>query len=220
MKNLATKFLTEEEKKEVESCVKEVEKNTSGEIVPMIVSASYHYPMSNMIGALIFSLLISIGVTLVFSIRKSWGGATVLDLWLFPAVFAVSFLLFHEVVKRILWLKRIFITKAEIDEEVEEAALTSFYRNGLNNTRDRTGILIFISVFERRTFVLADEGINAKVDTGIWQEIVDTVVQSIRQRRQAEGICRAVRRCGDLIRNAFPIKADDTDELDNLIVED
>jgi putative membrane protein len=220
MKNLATKFLTEEEKKEIESCVKEVEKNTSGEIVPMVVSASYHYPMSNMIGALIFSLLISIGVTLVFSIRKSWGGATALDLWLFPAVFAVSFLLFHELVKRIPWLKRIFITKAEIDEEVEEAALTSFYRNGLNNTRDRTGILIFISVFERRTFVLADEGINAKVDTGVWQEIVDTVVQSIRQRRQAEGICQAVRRCGDLIRKAFPIKADDTDELDNLIVED
>jgi len=220
MKNLAIKFLTEEEKREIETCVKEVEKNTSGEIVPLVVSASYHYPMSNMIGALIFGLLISVVVTLVFSIRKSWGGVTALDLWLFPAVFAVSFLLFHELIKRISWLKRIFITKAEINEEVEEAALTSFYRNGLNNTRDRTGILIFISVFERRAFVLADEGINAKVDTGVWQEIVGTVVQGIRQRRQAQGICRAVRRCGDLIRKAFPIKSGDTDELDNLIVED
>ncbi len=220
MKNLAIKFLTEEEKREIETCVKEVEKNTSGEIVPLVVSASYHYPMSNMIGALIFGLLISVVLTLVFSIRKSWGGVTALDLWLFPAVFAVSFLLFHELIKRISWLKRIFITKAEINEEVEEAALTSFYRNGLNNTRDRTGILIFISVFERRAFVLADEGINAKVDTGVWQEIVGTVVQGIRQRRQAQGICRAVRRCGDLIRKAFPIKSDDTDELDNLIVED
>jgi len=220
MKNLAIKFLTEEEKREIETCVKEVEKNTSGEIVPLVVSASYHYPMSNMIGALIFGLLISVVLTLVFSIRKSWGGVTALDLWLFPAVFAVSFLLFHELIKRISWLKRIFITKAEINEEVEEAALTSFYRNGLNNTRDRTGILIFISVFERRAFVLADEGINAKVDTGVWQEIVGTVVQGIRQRRQAQGICRAVRRCGDLIRKAFPIKSGDTDELDNLIVKD
>jgi putative membrane protein len=220
MKNLATKFLTEEEKGEIETCVKEVEKNTSGEIVPMVVSASYHYPMSNMIGALIFGLLISIAVTLVFSIRNSWGGVTALDLWLFPAVFAVSFLVFHELVKRILWLKRVFITKAEINEEVEEAALTSFYRNGLNNTRDRTGILIFISVFERRAFVLADEGINVKVDPGAWQEIVDSVVHSIRGRRQGAGICQAVRRCGDLIREHFPIKADDTDELDNLIVED
>jgi len=135
-------------------------------------------------------------------------------------VFAVSFLLFHELIKRILGLKRIFVTKAEITEEVEEAALTSFYRNGLNNTRDRTGILIFISVFERKALVVADEGINAKVDTGVWQEVVDLVVNSIKQRHQAEGICRAIRRCGELIREHFPIKADDTNELDNLIVED
>ncbi len=220
MKNLASKFLTDEEKHSVEACVKEVEKTTSGEIVPMIVSASYHYPMSNMIGGLIFALLISVAFTLAYSIQKSWGGVTAMDLWLFPAVFAVSFLLFHELVKRIPGLKRIFITRAEITEEVEEAALTSFYRNGLNKTRDRTGILIFISVFERKALVLADEGINAKVDTAVWQEVVDLVVNSIKQRKQAEGICRAIRRCGGLIGEYFPIKKDDTNELDNLIVED
>jgi putative membrane protein len=220
MKNLASKFLSEPEKQSVEACVKEVEKSTSGEIVPMIVSSSYHYPMSDMIGGLIFALLIAVAVTLVYSIQKSWGGVTAIDLWLFPAVFAVSFLLFHELVKRIPGLKRIFITRAEITEEVEEAALTSFYRNGLNNTRDRTGILIFISVFERKALVLADEGINAKVDTAVWQEVVDLVVNGIKQRKQTEGICRAVRRCGGLISEHFPIKKDDTNELDNLIVED
>jgi putative membrane protein len=220
MKNLASKFLSEQDKHAVQACVTEVEKNTSGEIVPMVVSSSYHYPMSNMIGGLIFALLIAVGVTLGYGIQKSWGGITAMDLWLFPAVFAVAFLLFHELVKRIPGLKRIFITKAEIAEEVEEAALTSFYRNGLNNTRDRTGILIFISVFERKAYVLADEGINAKVDTSVWQEVIDLVVSSIKQRKQAEGICRAVKRCGELIRESFPIKADDTDELGNLIIED
>ena len=163
MKNLSAKFLSDADRKTIESCVREVEKNTSGEIVPMVVSASYHYPMSNMIGGLIFALLIAIAITLVYSIQKAWGGVTAIDLWLFPAVLAVAFLLFHELVKRIPRLKRIFITKAEIAEEVEEAAVTSFFRNGLNNTRDRTGILIFISVFERQAFVLADEGIHAKV---------------------------------------------------------
>jgi putative membrane protein len=186
----------------------------------MVVSSSYHYPMSNMIGGLISALLISVGVTLAYSFQKAWGGVTAMDLWLFPAVFAVTFLLFHELVKRIPLLKRIFITKAEIAEEVEEAALTSFYRNGLNNTRDRTGILIFISVFERRALVLADEGINAKVDSSVWQEVVDLVVSSIKAHQQTEGICRAIRRCGELIHEHFPIKRDDTDELDNLIVED
>jgi putative membrane protein len=220
MKKLASKFLSEQDKHAVQACVAEVEKNTSGEIVPMIVSSSYHYPMSDMIGGLIFSLLVAVGVTLAYSIRKSWGGVAAMDLWLFPAVFAVAFLVFHELVKRISGLKRIFITKAEIAEEVEEAALTSFYRNGLNDTRDHTGILIFISVFERKAYVLADEGINAKVDKAVWQQVIDLVVDGIKQHRQAEGICRAVRRCGELIHEHFPIKADDTNELGNLIIED
>jgi putative membrane protein len=220
MKKLASKFLTEQDKHAVQSCVAEVEKSTSGEIVPMVVSSSYHYPMSDMIGGLIIALLVSIAVTLVYSIRKSWGGVTAMDLWLFPAVFAVAFLLFHELVKRISGLKRIFITKAEIAEEVEEAALTAFYRNDLNDTRDRTGILIFISVFERQAYVLADEGINAKVDKTVWQEVIDLVVNGIKERKQAEGICGAIRRCGELIREHFPIKPDDTNELGNLIIED
>ena len=220
MKNLASKFLTEQDKHAVQTCVAEVEKNTSGEIVPMVVSSSYHYPMSNMIGGLIISLLIAIGVTLAYSIRKSWGGVTAMDIWLFPAVFAVAFLLFYELVKRIPGLKRIFITKAEIAEEVEEAALSAFYRNGLDNTRDRTGILIFISVFERQAYVLADEGINAKVDKAVWQGVINLVVNGIKQHKQAEGICKAVRRCGELIREHFSIKADDTNELGNLIIED
>ena len=53
-----------------------------------------------------------------------------------------------------------------------------------------------------------------------WQEVVDIVVNSIKKRKQAEGICRAVLRCGELIREHFPIKKDDTDELGNLIIED
>ncbi len=220
MKNLASRFLNETQKKAIEGCVREVEKSTSGEIVPMVVSASYHYPMANLIGALAISLLVSIAVTLVISIRRSWAEVSVYYLWLFPAVFAVTFLLFHELLRRLPAFKRLFISKGEIAEEVEEAALTSFYRRGLHNTRDKTGILIFISVFERRACVLADEGINARVDARVWQEIVDLVIQGIKQRRQSEAICRAVQRCGDLIREHFPIKPEDTNELDNLIVED
>jgi putative membrane protein len=220
MKSLARKFLNDPERAQIEACVREVETTTSGEIVPMVVSASYHYPMAAMLGALIVSLLVAGAATAVISIQRAWEGFGLFDLWMFPAVFAVAFLLLHELIKRVSGLKRLFVTSGEINEEVEEAALTSFYRHRLNNTRDKTGILIFISVFERRALVLADEGINAQVDTGTWKDIVDVVVQGIRQKRQAEAICEAVRRCGRIVQDKFPRKRDDTDELRNLIVED
>jgi putative membrane protein len=220
MKNLAKSFLSEEEQARVVEAVKEAETVTSGEIVPMVVSSSYHYPLSNLIGALGGSLVLALAATLLVSYRRSWGGPELFDLWIFPAVFAVAFVLCFLLVKSLPALKRLLITKAEIAEEVEEAALTSFYRQGLNNTRDKTGILIFISVFERQVRVLADQGINDRVESGVWQELVDTIIAGIKSRRQAEAVCAAVGRCGELLKEHFPIKPDDSDELSNLIIEE
>jgi putative membrane protein len=219
-RTLARKFLNDTEREQIQACVREVEATTSGEIVPMVVSTSYHYPMASMIGALILSLLISAATTFFIALSRGWGEYSSYDLWIFPAVFAVSFLLLHELIKRLPGLKRFFTTRAEMAEEVEEAALTSFYRQRLNNTRDRTGILIFISVFERLAYVLADEGINAKVETRVWEEVVEEAVTGIRRSRQAEAICQAVRRCGEIVHSNFPRKPDDTNELRDLIVED
>jgi putative membrane protein len=219
MKNLAKEFLSPEEQKQIQACVQETEKSTSGEIVPMVVSASYHYPMASLLGALIVSLLLAVGLTVAESIRRAWGGLTLFDLWLFPAAFGVCLLVLHELIKAVPALKRLFITSAEIAEEVEEAALTAFYRQGLGETRDRTGILIYISVFERRAYVLADKGINEKVKPETWGEVVRLVTRGFRERRHAEAVSQAVRRCGELLHGHFPIKPDDKNELKNLIVE-
>ena len=80
-------------------------------------------------------------------------------------------------------------------------------------------MLIFVSVFERRVWILADRGINAKVAQGHWDGPVRAIVEGIRQRRQGEAICQAVAAVGDVLAAHFPIKPDDRDELRNLIVE-
>ncbi len=219
MRNLTKKFLTEADRKRIVESVKKVEKITSGEIVPMVVSSSYSYPLANVLGALSIGSVIAVLVTLYVSYTKSWEGFTAYDLWTFPAVFSVSFVLFYFVVKLVLPLKRIFISKEEMRHEVEEAALTSFYKHGLGNTRDKTGVLIYISVFERLAYVLADEGINAKVNPDVWKEVVNRIIRGIKEKRQADGIVEAVKLCGDLLKENFPIKPDDTDELENLIVD-
>lgn len=211
MKDLAAKFLTESEKEKIINAVKNVEKITSGEIVPMVVSSSYHYPVSNIIGSFIISMIISLAV--VFTLRNH-------DLWLFLSVFMVSLVIFHELVKAQHPLKRLFISEKEINQEVEEAAITSFFNKGLSNTRDKTGVLIFISVFERKVWVLADSGINKKVQHDTWKNIVDVIIDGIRNKQQGEAIVKAITMVGDILKNHFPVRDDDTDELDNLIVED
>ena len=201
-------------------CVQEVEKHTSGEIVPVVASSSYGYPAAVLLGALVAAVVLAGALTAADMLLKPWGAFSPLDMWVFPAVFAVAFLGFHELIRGVPALKRLFMSHAQMDAEVGEAALTAFYRHRLAHTRDRTGILIYVSVFERRAAVLADEGINAKVPTDSWRQVVDLVVKGIREGRRAEGLCAAVSRCGELVTASFPIREGDKNELRNLIVEE
>jgi putative membrane protein len=220
MKSLASRFLTAAGRERVTRCVQEVEKTTSCEIVPFVRSASYHYPAATLLGALLLSVLIAAAATAADAVFKPWGSLNLFDLWVFPAVFAVCFLVVYPLLRGLPVLKRLFISRADMAEEVGEAALTAFYRHRLAETRDRTGILLFVSVYERRAVVLADKGINAKVAPETWQQVVELVLRGIREGRRAEGLCEAVTRCGQLIASQFPIRAGDKDELRNLIVED
>jgi putative membrane protein len=216
MKDLAKRFLSDTERQKVMAAVKEAEKLTSGEIVPMVVSASYRYPMANVIGAAALALPISLILTPLVGGRL-WVGTQ--NMWLFLGFLVLLFVVFHEIVKRTYWLKRWFISQREIDEEVEEAALTGFFKEGLYRTRDETGVLVFISVFEHKVWILADRSINEKVSEGQWDDIVKIIVDGIKHKRPAESICEAVEKIGDLLKKHFPIGPDDTDELKNLIVD-
>jgi putative membrane protein len=215
MKNLTDTFLSERDREKIRSAVENAERKTSGEIVPMVVSSSYHYPMSDVLGATAFAFPLSVLLTLVICSRlwiENQG------MWVFIGLFALLFVACHVLIRKIPPLKRLFISRREIDEEVEEAAVTAFFREGLYKTRDETGVLVFISVFERKVWVLADRGIHTHMGQEAWVGIVDHITRGIREKRQAEAICEAVGRIGDMLATYFPIKDDDTNELGNLIV--
>ncbi len=63
-------------------------------------------------------------------------------------------------------VKRLVASKNRIGEAVHIFALASFSEHGLHYTREHTGILILVSLLEHRVEVLADRGINAKVEKG------------------------------------------------------
>ena len=216
MKNLVKQFLSDDQRARVTAAVEKAEKLTAGEIVVMFISASYHYPMANVIGATTFAIPLALIFTPVIG-RWLWIGNQ--NMWLFLGLFTVFFILFHEIIKRTYWLKRYFISRKEIDAEVKEAAVTHFFYHGLYCTRDKTGVLVLISVFERRVWVLADQGINAKVARGQWDEIVKMITDGIKQKRATGAICAAVEKIGDLLKVHFPIKPDDIDELENVIID-
>lgn len=216
MKDLAQKLLNQQEQAQVEAAVQAAEKRTSGEIVCMIVSSSYHYPMANVIGATALALPLALILT---PLAGGWLWLGTQNLWLFLGIFTILFMAGYLAVKHSAALKRIFVSRKEMDLEVEEAAITSFFQHGLYRTRDNNGILLFISVFEHKVWILADEGVNEKVPEGHWDAIVSRLTEGIRRKQAAAAICRAINTIGEELRQHFPIKEDDTDELKNLIIE-
>ena len=212
MKNPAISLLNEEEKKQVEAAVAAAEKKTSGEIICMIVHSSYHYPMANVIGATAIALPLALLLTPLIG---AWLWIGTQNMWLFLGIFTIFFILGYLTVKWIPMLKRWFVSQSDIDKEVEEAATTQFFLRGLYRTRDRNGMLLFISVFEHKVWVLADKGINEKVPEGQWDAIVTRLTEGLRRHQAAGAICRAINTIGEELKQHFPIKEDDTNELPN-----
>lgn len=215
MQSLATTFLTRNEQDRVTAEVHRAEKMTSGEIVPMIVSASHHYPMAAVRGAALISLVPALLLTSLLG-SSLWLGQD--NMYLFVLFFALCYFPLQYFIGRTPRLLRLFLVSDEVEEEVEEAAITGFYGEGLYRTREENGILIFISVLEHRVWILGDRGINARIEPATWQHIVDDLTGGIKDGNQAEALCQAIRTVGEMLGTHFPHHRDDTDELHNLII--
>ncbi len=223
-------FINERDRSAITDAVKQAETRTSGEIVPMVVSASSEYPAATFLAALVLSLCAGIIGAFaimysdrVFSLLTGMIAAPVyqrmLSLLVFLAVFLPSLPVFRFLVAVAPVMKKLFLSRGEIMEQVKETAFTAFQRHNLDKTRERNGILIFISVFERQVRIIADSGINDRVAPGEWQGIADALVSGIKKGNPAGAIIEAVRSCGELLGKHFPSRPGDTNELKNLIVE-
>lgn len=207
--NRAAKFFSEAEQSRIKAAVQACEARTSGEVVPVLVDAAYDYPKAEIIAGGSFAIGLALIVT--------WLSANDSH-WIFPAVFLALYFPCMLLFRHFPWLKRVLISPVEFDAEVREKALVTFVEHGIYRTKGGSGILILVSLFEHRVFVLADEGINARVPLHTWDEIVATVTKGIVEKRACDALCEAIGRCGDLLAHEFPRQDDDTNELPDLII--
>jgi len=207
----AQRFFTDEEKERIRQAVVAAEQRTSGEIVPMIVAACRPYAEIEL-GGLAAGL--AMGTLAALFLHDPWGPIqTQLSLPLTGGILGY-------ILCRIPAIKRRLISNARIDEAVHLRSLAAFTAHGLHYTMAHTGILIFASLFEHRVEVLADKGINEKVQPGTWDEVVRILTSALKSNNACEAFCAAIERCGEILTTHFPRQPDDRDELkDDLVTE-
>ena len=190
----------------IASAVAAAEATTSGEIVVAVVPSSDHYPRAELLAALTVGIPVAVAVTLASGPDSVWRFLPIMVLCVLACLTAV---------RRWPLLKRPFISRAVCHEEVRQRAIQGFYDYRLYQTRDATGVLLFLSLLERRVELLADTGLDDRVPAGTWERVVETLTAALRARDHLPGIVRAIEQIGQILATHAPPRPDDKDELDN-----
>jgi putative membrane protein len=218
--NMRLKSFSEKDSQKIAEATKTAEMKTSGEIFTVLTQECDDYHGNVFIVSIIPYLLVT-----AFIIIFSGTFITVLqgmvweieqDSLVFMAVIIplIFFVVFY-VLFSIPMLKYNIISKNRMRKEVRLHAESAFFRHGITATEGATGVLIFISMFERRVELLVDYKIQQKISNDKWEEVVLNIIKGIQSDNFVEVLGAEIIRCGDILSNDFPREMDDVDELDN-----
>jgi uncharacterized membrane protein len=97
--------------------------------------------------------------------------------------------------------------------DVRERAAYLFKKLDMTNTEQHNGVLFYLSVDHRKFAVLGDSGINAVVPENFWDGIKMIMLNQFREGRFTEGLTEAISKAGTQLKEHFPHKANDVNEL-------
>jgi uncharacterized membrane protein len=101
---------------------------------------------------------------------------------------------------------------------IRELAVRSFVALGMDRTKERTGVLIFILIADHEFEIIGDSGINEKVPVDFWESIAAKMSAQFRQQKFFDGIAQAIRETGAVLQKEFPVDPRDANELPDDVV--
>ena len=191
-----------QDRERISAAIHQAEIRTSGEIVCILARASS--------GAI--ALPIFIASALALAVPWLLVATTA---WSVNRILLLQILAFC-VLSVLLCLPRVrvaMIPRVARRAVAHQAAMQQFVARGISRKRDRTGILIFVSLAERYARIIADEGITARVPQAEWQAAIDALTAHMRDDRIADGFVAAIDACGNTLARHFPRTEASRDEL-------
>ena len=200
----ARDFFTAADREKIRIAVENAESGTSGEIATMVVDHSDSYHEAEILGSVLVSGFVAVIVCIVFNHVTIWSYIP----FVFLAFYPIRYLF-----RRSPRLKLPFVSRRRLVHAVRDRAVRAFFEKGLHRTRDESGILIFISLLERKVWILGDRAINVRIPPHDWHTLARELSAGIRDGRACEALCTVIARCGELLAGHFPRRPDDVNEL-------
>lgn len=196
-----------EDRDAIAEAVRQAESRTAGEIVVVIDRAASSYRTVPVVMALTLALFVPWPL-LALTVTSA------------PRIFLIQLVCAALLLGSLLWYGRggRFVPGFVKRRRAHEVALREFTARGLTLTRGRTGVLLYIALQERYAEVIADAGIDDKVDQQVWRDVIEPLLEAAREERLREGLIAAVGTIGQVLAEHAPRLADDIDELPNKVV--
>jgi uncharacterized membrane protein len=112
---------------------------------------------------------------------------------------------------------RVLISDRKVGEPVE-AAQRAFLENGMDKTRERNAVLIFIAPQSQSFAVIGDEAVHRVCGQAFWDELGGLLKETFGHGHFTDGLVAVVVRTGDLLGKHFPRRGDDVNELPDRIL--
>lgn len=204
-------LLSPQQAKRIAQTIGTVEKTTAGELVVMVLPRSDRYDGPRALITALWTVALAAGAIL-------WAPWQLDPLWIafaqLPLAAAIWMLLG--------WapLLRLVLPRSRVHTAVHARALQAFVERGVHQTRDRSGLLIFLSELEQRVEIIGDSGIHERIGDEGWAARVSHIVTAIRTNRAADGIIEVIEALGQVLAEHFPPRPDDRNELPNTVLQE
>ena len=181
-------MLTKEDHAAIAAAIRAAEQHTSAQIVCVLARASSRYAHVPIMWASLLALLAP--WPLIYF--TPWSVQQIFLVQL--AVFLVAGLLFS-------WMPLRFalVPRAVRRARAHRIALEQFVVRRVAHTKNRMGVLIFVSLGERYARIIADEGLAQKVHSAQWQSAIDALTGHMRDGRIVQGFTDAIERCATVL---------------------
>lgn len=205
----AEHFFSETEQGRICQAVESAESKSAGEIATMIVAESDPYREATLAGSLFVSSAAALASAVLLQHLSVWSYLPLQVVFILP-----SWLLFRFFPR----LRLPFAGKGRISEAVRQRAVRAFYEKGLYRTSHETGVLIFISLLERKVWILGDRGISERIAPDAWSSMARDLALGMAEDRCCDALCDTVARVGRELEHHFPRIPDDRNELSDRVL--
>ncbi len=114
---------------------------------------------------------------------------------------------------------RVYVQRGKLEGDPVRAAQEKFQKLGMQATKERNGVLIFVVPRARKFAVIGDEGVHQKCGDQFWQQLVERMRVHFQDENFTDALVEAIEEAGKLLARHFPKTSSPRNELPDEIIE-